>query len=469
MIDKEFSQFLINLHNIIESYVQWENILHEKEQEIASARKYIYENKNYLAWLWFENYTTIMEFLADSWKYKDELFILLGKDTPQNYLIILQNSNEKRPNGWFFWSFAFVQVYQWRIQHLEIIDSYLPDFIGYKVWLEPPIWSQTFLPEKRVAFVAANWFGFTPIDGSNIKKLYEDVFGWNYDQERVSSMIDSDIFSLLVDKHIKWVIFIETKLLESIMPSITQKLRERQFVNAAIDIIRWESRSNKKEIYIAEVNKFFKENTLTISKHIINNFSNVIDQRSINIFLSNVSDQFYGLIQKRHLSNNYNSNHIYARDINDSYNKIDGFIQKNIQIVDDNGRIVSESDSDIIAIDELNNGRYTMFISYNLTIPNFYRDVIKSFEKKYDIELGNREKIILWLMPNVWITPEWWLRYRTRSVVYFPMYVTIPHWQDIGFRSEFFTAPFARGWYYNMRIRDGETRKTVSIDFTIDK
>jgi hypothetical protein len=72
-------------------------------------------------------------------------------------------------------------------------------------------------------------------------------------------------------------------------------------------------------------------------------------------------------------------------------------------------------------------------------------------------------------MPNVWITPEWPLRYRTRSVVYFPLYVTIPRWQDIGFRSEFFTAPFAHGWYYNMRIRDGETRKTVSIDFIVDK
>jgi hypothetical protein len=40
-----------------------------------------------------------MEFLADSWKYKDDLFTLLGKDSPQNYLVILQNSNEKRPNG----------------------------------------------------------------------------------------------------------------------------------------------------------------------------------------------------------------------------------------------------------------------------------------------------------------------------------------------------------------------------------
>jgi hypothetical protein len=179
------------------------------------------------------------------------------------------------------------------------------------------------------------------------------------------------------------------------MPSITQKLWEWQFVNAAIDIIRGESRSNKKEIYITEVNQFFKSNAITIAKHIINNFSDVIDQRSINIFLSNVSDQFNGFIQKWSLTNSYDANYIYARDINDSYNKIDGFIKKNIQIVDDNGRIVAESDTDIIPIHELDNGRYTMFLTYNLAIPNFYRDVIASFEKKYDIQLGNREKIIL--------------------------------------------------------------------------
>jgi len=40
-----------------------------------------------------------MDFMSNAWNYKDEIFTLLGKDKPFNYLVILQNTNEKRPNG----------------------------------------------------------------------------------------------------------------------------------------------------------------------------------------------------------------------------------------------------------------------------------------------------------------------------------------------------------------------------------
>jgi hypothetical protein len=191
------------------------------------------------------------------------------------------------------------------------------------------------------------------------------------------------------------VLFIETDLLERIVPSITYKIRERQFVNAAIDIIRGESRSNKKELYIDEVNKFFKDNTIGIAKHIVNNFAEILNSQMMAVYLSNVSDQFNGLIQKRQLTNTYNPNTLYARDINDSYNKIDGFINKKIEIINSDGNLVLESDTDKLSLDTLENGEYTMTITYSLYIPNMYKDIIDGFAKKYDIELGNRERIIL--------------------------------------------------------------------------
>lgn len=40
-----------------------------------------------------------MNFLSDLKAYQPELFELLGKNEPFNYLVILQNTNEKRPNG----------------------------------------------------------------------------------------------------------------------------------------------------------------------------------------------------------------------------------------------------------------------------------------------------------------------------------------------------------------------------------
>lgn len=468
-IDRDLSEFLITMNTIVEDYLAGENILLTRTQEIEQVWEYAYNNKSYLESLGFDNYSPVLEFMADTWKYKDELFTLLGKDTPQNYLVILQNSNEKRPNGWFFWSFAFIQVYQARIEHLQIVDSYFPDFIGNNTSITPPSRSQTFLPERRIAFVAANWFGFTDIDGKNIKTLYEKIFNESYNQNKVDEVMDPEVFAMLNNKFIKWVLFIETDLLETIIPTIRYKVREWQFVNAAIDIIRGESRSNKKELYIDEVNSFFQNNAMYITKHIINNFDDILNSQMMSVYLSNVSDQFNGLIQKRQLTNTYNPDTLYARDINDSYNKIDGFIDKKIEIVDRDGNLVLESDTDKLTLGTLENGEYTMTITYNLYIPNMYKDIIDGFAKKYDIELGNREKIILWLMPNVWITPEWWLRWRTRSIVYFPPYVTIPAGQDIGYRHEFFKPPFAQGLYYNMRIADNETRKSIRVQFTVNK
>jgi hypothetical protein len=68
------------------------------------------------------------------------------------------------------------------------------------------------------------------------------------------------------------------------MPTITKKLRERQFVNASIDIIRKEYRSNKKEIYIKEIKDFFNKNKLNLFKNTIDKFSIIENNQFLNIY-----------------------------------------------------------------------------------------------------------------------------------------------------------------------------------------
>jgi len=51
---------------------------------------------------------------------------LLGMEDPQTYLIVLQNTAEKRPNGGFFWSFALVTLAKWKVIDLQVSDSYHP-------------------------------------------------------------------------------------------------------------------------------------------------------------------------------------------------------------------------------------------------------------------------------------------------------------------------------------------------------
>jgi len=87
------------LDDIIHSYNKGENIFVTKEKEIDYCRDYIDKNKEYLKKIGFSNYDKLINFLSDLKTYQKEFFNLLGKDQPFNYLIILQNTNEKRPNG----------------------------------------------------------------------------------------------------------------------------------------------------------------------------------------------------------------------------------------------------------------------------------------------------------------------------------------------------------------------------------
>ena len=99
IFDKNLSKFLMTLDDIIKSYNQGDNIFITKEKEINFCRDYIEKNKEYLKKVGFSNYDKLINFLSDLRVYQKELFDLLGKNQSFNYLVILQNTNEKRPNG----------------------------------------------------------------------------------------------------------------------------------------------------------------------------------------------------------------------------------------------------------------------------------------------------------------------------------------------------------------------------------
>ncbi len=97
--DKDLSKFLNTLDEIIKGYNKGENIFISKEKEINFCREYIEKNKEYLKKVGFSNYNDLINLLSDLKKYQKELFELMGKNQSFNYLVILQNTNEKRPNG----------------------------------------------------------------------------------------------------------------------------------------------------------------------------------------------------------------------------------------------------------------------------------------------------------------------------------------------------------------------------------
>lgn len=470
-IDRNVSTFLVTLDRIIQWYLKWENILITQEQQIEETREYMKKNKSYLKKMWFAWYEKIIDFISDLRKYKSEFFDLMWKNKPYNYLVILQNTNEKRPNWGFFWSFAFVTMDKWHIKNLEIVDSYYPDFIAYRTRIMAPEWTSAFLPDRKIWFIAGNKFWFTNIDWKNLKDLYEKMFNETYEMWKVKQTMAPDLYEKLLNKYIKWVIFIRSDTIEEIIPGFREKIWEWQFLNASVDLLRWEIRWNKKEIYIQEVKSFFAKHRTDIIRNVVNNFEELTKKQAINVWLSNVSTWMQETIQKNNLINTFKTWYLYARDTNTSFDKVDWFVTKHIEIKNLENDLVKEMRGDIINIRDLDQGKYNMEISYELKIPEQYIKFINSLEKKYNIKITDREKWILAIQASVFDDPKRWkvTKWReTKSTLYFDKNVTINKVEWDILYNEKFTTPFANGLFYQMLIDTNNTKKSIKISFDVN-
>lgn len=152
----------------------------------------------------------------------------------------------------------------------------------------------------NIGFIAGNKYGFTDIDGKNIKDLYEMSFNTHYNQQKLSKLINPEIHEKLLHKYIKGVIFVRLDLFTKYFPQLEKQSHEWQFVNANIDLIRGKVVKDKKEKYIKEANLFFQDNWKDLFKAIINNLEEIIQQRGINIYLSNITESTYEALKKKY-------------------------------------------------------------------------------------------------------------------------------------------------------------------------
>lgn len=463
-IDREISKSLLEIDKISQAYISGDNILQTKEQDIKQLISYFVENRKRLEKLWFSKYSGIIKLLENANEHIDDIMKLLGKDEPYNYIVILQNTNEKRPNGWFFWSFAFISIYQARIQELEIIDAYFPDYIGPNSRVDAPKRAYP-ISSKTIGFIAGNKFGFTDMDGANLKTLFEKIFNEEYDEQRLNKLLSEKARDILLHKYIKGVVFIRLDMLEKIIPEMKETFRERQFTNAATDIIRGKDDVYKKEKYIKDVNQFFLDNKYTIFKNFINNLQDIVETKSLNIYLSNVSTWLQTFLETSNLNTRFNENTIYSRDTNNSFNKSDWFIQKNCEIIDEKNHLVREWSTDFIPMQDLKEWKYTLNIYYTLSIPDKYFSFIDSLKQKYNINLTEREESILALKPALydWFPyPKW---RETKSTMYIPFNIIIENIEGDLLDQKKFYPPFAQWIYYQILINKNHSTKTLSIKF----
>jgi len=105
-------------------------------------------------------------------------------------------------------------------------------------------------------------------------------------------------------------------------------------------------------------------------------------------------------------------------------------VTKNIQIANQYGDIVLDSNQDVVDVSDLPQGKYEMTILYNLNVPEYYLTLMHSLEKKYAITLTKREKSILAMQPatyDIFGGGETYKWRESKATVYFPKSIKVLH------------------------------------------
>lgn len=304
------------------------------------------------------------------------------------------------------------------------------------------------------------------MDGANVKKLYEVIFNGQYEKARRDQIFDKEKVDILFNKTIDGVIFIRSDLMEFLVPDIKVKLREWQFVNATIDIIRGSNQSHKKQIYIQQVTEFFEKQKFNIAKSFMKYFPEITHRGLIQVYLPKASTGLQHIIDEAGLRSRFDEEKIFVRDSNLSYNKIDQFLNKNMQIIDGSGNVLSSSDEDKISIKNLKSGKYTLRVQYSIDVPQYYHRVISGFVEQYKIKLTPREIYILGLTnwdpnrgDNTFIRKTQSLIYSAKSVQITPKDPNLQVWN--------FEPPFAKGLAYVTQLANNNDSRI--LEFTVIK
>lgn len=386
-------------------------------------------------------YKPLYNILASLSEFEDDIISLLWFENPQRYLIILQNTSEERPNGGFFGSFATLKLVDGKIAPVELSDSYIIDRENDDVSLKWPEWLLEFLPHRDIHFVGANKIGFTYHDGDHIKRLYEKAYP---------------------GENIRGVIFLSTDVISQLIEWFDAYLRERQFTNAATDLIRGKNIFWKKEKYLQEVTQFVNQNKNELIKNVLIKLPDLLNQGLINVYLTDISvswgSEGWGLasrLRRYNVTTRHDDQKAYFWWSNIAYNKIDNFVSKTITIRDSQWVIVRQTNNDIFEIGDLEKGYWRIDVEYKLDVPKEYISRMRDLEKKYNIVLGQREEHILGLRPT------WWSRW----VVYLPDSFAIysVSW-DVNANGIFTTPiPTSSAWY-NTWIESNNWSAVVSLE-----
>lgn len=131
-----------------------------------------------------------------------------------------------------------------------------------------------------------------------------------------------------------------------LLPGFQEQQRERQFVNAATDMIRKTQDFGKKELYLQGVGQYLRTHAFELAEGIASQGFELIQENMVNLYLTSVSGPMHTFLRTHNLTTRFEEGTIYARDSNVAYNKIDDFIQKKVTLRNADNHVVRQGSSD---------------------------------------------------------------------------------------------------------------------------
>ncbi len=338
----------------------WENDLNEKLVFLKDTISELVEKWDFLE----KNYDTVLS--------------MFGHKERKKYMIVFQNSDEIRPQGWFMGSVWFIEVFWWKVESFEKKDIYALEWeINKDPFREPaPEWidrlTQTFWLRD------ANYYIWV---GKSSEKIKEILARWNISIDGIiytNINLAKDLLSKSWDFDSKtlWMT-ITDKNFSLVMSSLVESKKSRE---ATLD-----SPKNILFDFIDEYMDYLKQEE-DIKKYM----SVFVDaMRSRDIFFYSFDTQAQTVLNTFELdgaidfSTWFDFNYPVFTSL--SWNKSDRYLQRSFS------KYVTIKDNCDIQT------RLNMKLRHNFSLAN-ERDAISIFEK-YDIDVeGNL--FIQWLGPN---------------------------------------------------------------------
>jgi len=289
------------LAKFVLDYKSGKNILKDKKAII-----YLENNLDlFLEISGFAKYKKDIKYIYNQFKpYKKDIFDILWENKKRNYLVIFENTDEERPDGWFFGSFAELSFSGGHLNNFHIYDSYKVLYDACKIhsldWYQKcdrkklryfhnnKKFQELF---KYTSFISSNFFGFTDLNAQNIIKIYENVY----------------------HKNIDGVIFVKSDILKYLLVDGEKTLWKMEVMNYKNLQLRrnWKLTKPIKTQYLHFTKNLIQKNKKTMIKNFIRNYKKIVSNWYIRVYFPFVSNDF-----KKYLKEN---NFVFYDDKKSAY------------------------------------------------------------------------------------------------------------------------------------------------------